>query len=166
MLSLYNTCHVYAVTTQEGIKEICNNDIFGAHVDKANIMHVGSTECEPHEALFYFETFGVRTDAAYELLAELKKYRHYECVFIPALETMPIKMFASSDDLTHLEIRRTVHAYDDDENDAEPLDPADLDDLGIPQTRAPVPSMFKFTQVGDNNVQIENAEVVEIHHHK
>lgn len=120
-------CHVYAVTTKEGIKEICNNDIFGVHIYKANIMSVRSTE----EVLFYFETIFIHTDVAHELLEELKKYRYYECVFIPASETMRIKTFASSDCKLHLRIRRTVHVYDSFEGYGEPMDAEDLDALGI-----------------------------------
>lgn len=131
MIGFRKMCHVYAVTTKEGIKEICNNDIFGAHIYKANIMLVGSTECEPYEALFYFETFFVRSDVAHELLEELKKYRYYECVFIPASETMRIKTFASSDCKLHLRIHRTVHVYDDNEGYGEPMNAEDLDALGI-----------------------------------
>lgn len=120
-------CHVYAVTTKEGIKEICNSDIFGEHIYKANIMSVRSTE----EVLFYFETVFVHTDVAHELLEELKKYRHYECVIIPALETMRIKMFASSDCKLHLRIRRDVRVYDSFEGYGERMDADDLDALGI-----------------------------------
>lgn len=120
-------CHVYAVTTKEGIKEICNNDIFGVHIYKANIMSVRSTE----EVLFYFETVFIHTDVAHELLEELKKYRYYECVIIPALETMRIRTFATSGYKLHLRIRRTVHVYDSFEGYGEPMDAEDLDALGI-----------------------------------
>lgn len=124
-------CHVYAVTTKEGIKEICNNDIFGAHIEKANIMWVGSTECEPHESLFYFGTFCVHTDVAHELLEELKKYRYYECVFVPESEAMRIRSFATNDYKLYLRISRTVHVYDDNDGYGEPMDAEDLDALGI-----------------------------------
>ena len=121
-------CHVYAVTTKEGIKEICNNDIFGEHIVKANIMSVRSFE----EVLFYFETFIVHTDVAYELLEELKKYRYYECVFIPFLEAMRIRTFATNGYKEHLRIRRTVDVYADNEGYGEPMSADDLDALGIP----------------------------------
>lgn len=159
---LENWCHVYAVTTEAGLKEICHSSKFTGKIDIRNIKCFGVTEY-PHEGLFYLETYGLKiTDEAYPLLSILKKYRYYECVIIPALEDAQIKIFTSAE-RRYLTIKREVYVCDDDGNDLESLNLTALDDLGILQTQAPVPSMFKFTQVGDNNTQIEKAEVVEIH---
>lgn len=155
---------IYAVTTEEGLKNICSNSKLISKICKINIKCVGKTEY-PHEALFYFETYSIKSSEASELTDILKKYDYYEYVLMISGK-QHITIIKASDESRYLDVCHTVNVHNDDGDDVEPLDASALDDLGIPQTRAPVPSMFKFTQVGDNNVQIENAEVVEIHHHK
>lgn len=162
---MVNDCfQIYAVTTEEGLKNICSNSKLTSKICKRNIKCVGKTEY-PHEALFYFETYSLKLSEASEMASMLKKYDYYEYVLMTLGEECLISIRAS-DKRRYLSIHHVVNVHNDDGDDVEPLDASALDDLGIPQTRAPVPSMFKFTQVGDNNTQIENAEVVEIHHHK
>ena len=155
---------IYAVTTEEGLKTICSNSKLTSKICTVNIKCVGTTRY-PYGALYYFETFSLKSSEASELTSILKKYDYYEYVLM-ILGEKCITSIKASDEPRYLGVCHTVNVYNDDGDDVEPLDASELDDLGIPQTRAPVPSMFKFTQVGDNNTQIEHAEVVEIHHHK
>lgn len=155
-------CRIYAVTTEEGLKKIYSNSRFTDKICKGNIKCVGKTEY-PHEALFYFETYGLKPSDVSEMARMLRKYDYYEYVCMaPGADCM----IRASGEPRYLSIHHVVRVRNVDGAAVEPLDASALDDLGIPQTRAPVPSMFKFTQVGDNNTQIEKAEVVEIHHHK
>lgn len=150
---------IYAVTTEEGLKNICSNSKLTDKICKRNIKCVGKTEY-PHEALFYFETYSLKLSEASEMARTLRKYDYYEYVCMAPGADCTIR---ASGEPRYLSIHHVVRVRNVDGAAVEPLDASALDDSGIPQTRAPVPSMFKFTQVGDNNVQIEKAEVVEIH---
>lgn len=156
---------IYAVTTEEGLKKIYSNSRLTSKICTVNIKCVGTTRY-PYGVLYYFETHTLKLSEASELTGILKKYDYYEYVLM-TLGADCTTCIRASDEPRYLGVCHTVNVYNDDgDDDIEPLDASELDDLGIPQTRAPVPSMFKFTQVGDNNTQIEHAEVVEIHHHK
>ena len=151
-------CRRYGVTTLDGLKAICNNEPFAGNINRLDITKIT-------DDVFGFSTVSIDYySRARKIISVLKEFEYYEYIVIAA-DGLTITDTGSSDAYNnYLTAKTVVSIVDDDRDLVIPVPLRNLTELGIHD--APVPMMFKFTQVGDNNTQIERAEVVEIHHHK
>lgn len=151
-------CRLYGVTTLDGLKAICNNEPTAGSINTFNITQIT-------ENVFGFSTVSIDYySLARKIISVLKEFEYYEYIVIAA-DGLTITDTGFSDAYNnYLTAKTVVSVVDGDRDLVVPVPLRNLTELGIHD--APVPVMFKFTQVGDNNTQIENAEVVEIHHHK
>lgn len=151
-------CRLYGVTTLDGLKAICNNEPTAGSINTFSITQIT-------ENVFGFSTVSIDYySLARKIISVLKEFEYYEYIVIAA-DGLTITDTGFSDAYNnYLTAKTVVSVVDGDRDLVVPVPLRNLTELGIHD--APVPVMFKFTQVGDNNTQIENAEVVEIHHHK
>lgn len=151
-------CRLYGITTLDGLKTICNNEPFAGNINRLDITKIT-------DDVFGFSTVSIDYySRARKMISVLKEFEYYEYIVI-AVDGLTITDTGSSDDYNkYLTAKTVVSVVDGDLDLVLPVPMKNLTELGIHD--APVPMMFKFTQVGDNNTQIEKAEVVEIHHHK
>lgn len=152
-------CRLYGVTTLDGLKAICNNEPTAGIINRLGITQIT-------ENVFGFSTVSIDYySLARKIISVLKEFKYYEYVVIAADRLTILDTGSSDTDKKYLTMKTVVSVVDDDHNlVVAPVPMRNLMELGIHDS--PVPMMFKFTQVGNNNAQIENAEVVEIHHHK
>lgn len=151
-------CRLYGVTTLDGLKAICNNKPTAGSVNMFGITRIT-------EDVFGFCTVSIDYySLARKIISVLKEFEYYEYIVVAA-DGLTITDTGFSDAYNnYLTAKTVVSVVDGDQDLVQPVPLKNLMELGVHD--APVPSMFKFTQVGDNNTQIEHAEVVEIHHHK
>lgn len=151
-------CRLYGVTTLDGLTAICNNEPFAGNINRLDITKIT-------DDVFGFSTISIDYySLARKIISTIEEFGYYEYIVIAA-DGLTITDTGSSDAYNnYLTAKTVVSVVDGDRDLVLPVPMKNLTELGIHD--APVPMMFKFTQVGDNNTQIENAEVVEIHHHK
>lgn len=150
-------CRLYGVTTLDGLKAICNNEPFAGNINRLDITKIT-------DDVFGFSTVSIDYSLARKIISTIEEFGYYEYIVIAA-DGLTITDTGSSDAYNnYLTAKTVVSVVDGDRDLVLPVPMKNLTELGIHD--APVPMMFKFTQVGDNNTQIERAEVVEIHHHK
>lgn len=150
-------CRLYGITTLDGLKAICNNEPFAGNINRLDITKIT-------DDVFGFSTVSIDYSLARKIISTIKEFEYYEYIVI-AVDGLTITDTGSSDAYNkYLTAKTVVSVVDGDLDLVLPVPMKNLTELGIHD--APVPMMFKFTQVGDNNTQIERAEVVEIHHHK
>lgn len=151
-------CRLYGVTTLDGLKAICNNEPTAGSINSFGITKIT-------DDVFGFSTISIDYySLARKIISVLKEFEYYEYIVVAA-DGLTITDTGFSDAYNkYLTAKTVVSVVDGDRDLVLPVPMKNLTELGIHD--APVPMMFKFTQVGNNNTQIENAEVVEIHHHK
>lgn len=151
-------CRLYGVTTLDGLKAICNNEPTAGIINRLGITQIT-------ENLFGFSTVSIDYySLVRKIISVLEEFEYYEYVVIAADGLTILDTGSSDTNKKYLTMKTVVSVVDGDRDLVLPVPMKNLMELGIHDS--PVPMMFKFTQVGNNNTQIENAEVVEIHHHK
>lgn len=151
-------CRLYGVTTLDGLKAICNNEPFAGNINRLDITKIT-------DDAFGFSTVSIDyCSLARKIISVLKEFEYYEYIVIAA-DGLTIADTGFSDAYNnYLTAKTVVSVVDGDRDLVLPVPMKNLMELGVHD--APVPMMFKFTQAGNNNTQIVNAEVVEIHRHK
>lgn len=151
-------CRLYGITTLDGLKAICNNEPTAGSINRLCITQIT-------ENVFGFSTVSIDYySLARKIISVLREFEYYEYIIVAADGFTIIDTGFSDWGNNYLTAKTVISVVDGDRDLVIPVPLRNLTELGIHD--APVPMMFKFTQVGDNNTQIENAEVVEIHHHK